>query len=315
MLRASVSVCPELIIPGRPNVIELAASRPPSKPPFENLTGTSVRPRAGKVVPIGEQSKAGKVVRVGEQSKVGEVVRVGADRVLIMGVVAELILVRHGQSLANVAFPAADARGLLEAEVSGRDAEVPLTPLGEEQAAAVGAWLATLPAADRPEVVITSPYLRARETWRIAAAASGLDLPAPTTDDRLVDRLLGDLEMMTRAAIAQRFPQESARRAEAGEHHYAPPAGESFADVGTRLQSFLDDLHRDHAGRRVAVVAHDAVVLMMRAVIERLSWDEIMAVERAAGSVRNASLTRFAAVGDHLELAHYNVIDHLPAQD
>jgi 2,3-bisphosphoglycerate-dependent phosphoglycerate mutase len=229
-----------------------------------------------------------------------------------MEVVAELVLVRHGQSLANVAFPAADARGLLEAEISGRDAEVPLTPLGETQAKALGQWLARLPAGEVPQVVITSPYLRARETWRIAADTSGLDLPEPTTDDRLVDRLLGDLEMMTRAAVAQRFPQESARRREAGEYNYAPPGGESFADIAVRLKSFLDDLNRDHAGQRVVVVAHDAVVLMMRAVIEQLTWDEVVEAERAAGSVRNASLSRFVAVGDHLELVNYNSVDHLP---
>lgn len=229
-----------------------------------------------------------------------------------MSVVASLILVRHGQSLSNVAFPAADAAGLLEAAVSGRDAEVPLTGTGEAQAAAVGAWLADLPSGERPEVVITSPYLRARETWRIAAETSGLDLPAPTTDDRLVDRLLGDLEMMTRAAIAQRFPAEQGRREAAGEHQYAPPGGESFADIAVRLTSFLDDLNAREAGRRAIVVAHDAVVLMMRAVIEQLTWEQVVAAERAAGNVRNASLTRFTAVGDHLELVHYNSVDHLP---
>src|SRR4051794_29095368 len=194
-----------------------------------------------------------------------------------MGVIAELVLVRHGQSLANVAFPAADARGLLEAEVSGRDAEVPLTALGESQAEAVGAWLAHLPPGEVPQVVITSPYLRARETWRIAAESSGLELPEPVTDDRLVDRLMGDLELMTRAAVAERFPQESARRREIGEYNYAPPGGESFADIAVRLKSFLDDLNADHPGKRVIVVAHDAVVLMMRAVIEQLSWDEVVA--------------------------------------
>lgn len=229
-----------------------------------------------------------------------------------MSVVAELILVRHGQSLSNVAFPAADAKGLLEAEVSGRDAEVPLTEVGEEQAAAVGVWLASLPAGLVPQVVITSPYLRARETWRIAAEASGLDLPEPATDDRLVDRLLGDLEMLTRAAIAKRYPDEAARRAKAGEYRYAPPAGESFADIETRLGSFLDDLHRDHDGERVVVVAHDAVVLMMRAVIERLTWDQVVAMERAEGSVRNASISQFVARDGRLKTARYNAVDHLP---
>ncbi|MEV0901946.1 histidine phosphatase family protein [Actinoplanes sp. NPDC049802] len=226
--------------------------------------------------------------------------------------VAELILVRHGQSLANVAFPTADADGLMETVVSGRDAEVPLTETGEQQAAALGTWLSTLPEDRRPQVVITSPYLRARETWRIAAESSGLDLPAPRTDDRLVDRLMGELELLTRAAVAARFPDEAARRAEAGEFEYAPPGGESFADIAIRLKSFLDDVHADHAGKRVIVVAHDAVVLMMRAVIEQLSWDEVLEVERDAGSVRNASISRFDGGSGELTLDRYNVIDHLP---
>ncbi|MCO8276339.1 histidine phosphatase family protein [Actinoplanes sp. TRM 88003] len=229
-----------------------------------------------------------------------------------MGVVAELLLVRHGQSLANVAFPAADKDGLLEAEVSGRDAEVPLTEYGAQQAAALGEWIGDRPENELPQVVITSPYLRARETWRIAAEKSGVGLPEPTTDDRLVDRLLGDLEMLTRAAVTQRFPGEAERRAEAGEYRYAPPGGESFADIEVRLGAFLDDLHRDHAGQRVIVVAHDAVVLMMRAVIEQLSWDKVLEAERSAGSVRNASLSRFVEVDGRLQLAYYNSVDHLP---
>jgi broad specificity phosphatase PhoE len=228
--------------------------------------------------------------------------------------VGELILVRHGQSLANVAFPAADAEGLLEAEVSGRDAEVPLTETGEEQATAVGTWLAALPPEQRPQVVITSPYLRARETWRIAAEASGLDLPRPTTDDRLVDRLMGDLELLTRAAVAQRYPGEASRRSESGEYRYTPPGGESFADVEARLASFLADLNRDRAGERVVVVAHDAVVLMMRAVIEGLTWDEVIAMERAEGTVRNASISQFLEHEGRLELARYNAVDHLPSR-
>jgi probable phosphoglycerate mutase len=229
-----------------------------------------------------------------------------------MGVVGELILIRHGQSASNVAFPLADEQGLVESGITGRDADVVLTELGVQQAEAVGRWLAALPADHRPEVVITSPYLRARETWRIAAEASGLALPAAKTDDRLVDRLLGDLEMLTRAAIAQRFPAEAGRRAEAGEYRYAPPNGESFADVEARLASFLADLNVEHADERVIVVAHDAVVLMMRATIEGLSWDEVVAVERAAGTVRNASISQFLARDGRLELARYNTVDHLP---
>jgi broad specificity phosphatase PhoE len=227
-----------------------------------------------------------------------------------MPVVSELILIRHGQSEANVAFPRADAAGLLESGLTVRDTDVELTGLGREQARAVGRWLAALPAADRPEVVVTSPYLRARETWRIAAEASGLNLPAPSTDDRLVDRLLGDLEMLTRPAIVKRFPDEPGRWEAAGQYHYRPPHGEDFGDVALRLSAFLDDLNRDRAGQRVVVVAHDAVVLMMRYVIEDLSWDELAAVA-ATGHVQNASVTRFDGSSGRLLLDRYNTVDHL----
>jgi probable phosphoglycerate mutase len=226
-----------------------------------------------------------------------------------MSVVAELLLIRHGQSTANVAFPRADADGLLESGLTGRDADVELTELGVRESEAIGRWLRTL---DRlPEVVITSPYLRAKETWRIAAAISGLDLPKPTTDDRLVDRLLGDLEMLTRAAIAKRFPDEPGRLTAAGEYYYRPPGGETFGDIADRLTSFLGDVNRDHAGERVAVVAHDAVVLTMRAVIEQLDWDAVARVA-ASGPIRNASITRFDGTSGRLVLDGYNTVDHLP---
>ncbi len=228
-----------------------------------------------------------------------------------MSVVASLLLIRHGESLANVAFPLAHAQGRLESGLTGRDTDVELTDTGAQQAAAVGKWLAEQSTAEHPQTVITSPYLRAKETWRIAAESAGLDLPTPTTDDRLVDRLLGELELLTRAAIDLRFPDEQGRRAEVGEYRYTPPGGESFADIGVRLTSFLDDINQAHADERMIVVAHDAVVLMMRAVIERLSWDQVMAVHAAAGSVRNASLTSFAARDGRLELVSYNSVDHL----
>lgn len=228
-----------------------------------------------------------------------------------MGVVAELVLIRHGQSAANVAIPLADEQGLLESGLTGRDADVELTELGVAQAEAVGRWLGGLPAGELPEVVITSPYRRARETWRLAAAASGVSLPAPGTDDRLVDRLVGDFEMLTLAAIRQRFPDELARYERDGEYGYRPPGGETFADIADRLSSFLDDLNRAHAGKRVLVVAHDSVVLMMRYVIEGLDWTRLAAIVAEAGQVQNASITSFTGSAGRLVLDRYNTVGHL----
>ena len=60
------------------------------------------------------------------------------------------------------------------------------------------------------------------------------------------------------------------------------------------------------------VVAHDAVVLMMRYVIESLDWEALAAVE-AQGRVLNASITRFDGSTGRLVLDSYNSVDHLPA--
>ncbi|MCK9926800.1 histidine phosphatase family protein [Frankia sp. Mgl5] len=227
---------------------------------------------------------------------------------------AEVTIVRHGQSTANVAFAAAEAAGRTESGITGRDIDVPLAPLGRAEAAALGRGLAARPPiVNRPEVVVCSPYRRALQTWEIAATtadAAGLRLPAPAVDDRLGDRLMGRLELLTSTAIAERFPAEAERSRAAGMFAYRPPGGESFGDIAVRLTALLEDLDRRHSGRRMFLVAHDAVVLMTRYVIENLSFDDLAATV-AEGPVVNAAITRFVHDGDRLTLAEYNTATHL----
>ena len=53
-----------------------------------------------------------------------------------------LWIVRHGESAGNVARNVAHAAGLPEIDIAGRDADVPLSPLGERQSRALGRWFA-----------------------------------------------------------------------------------------------------------------------------------------------------------------------------
>ncbi|HYN93104.1 MAG TPA: histidine phosphatase family protein [Pilimelia sp.] len=162
----------------------------------------------------------------------------------------ELIAVRHGESVANAALPVADAAGLLAAGVPGRDADVPLSERGRAQALALGEWLA---AHAPPDVVLCSPYARARETWALAGAAlpASADPPPVRLDERLRDREAGVLELLTMAAIRDRFPDEVARRARVGEFYYRAPGGESFPDVALRLRGVLAEAAGRYAGHRV----------------------------------------------------------------
>jgi broad specificity phosphatase PhoE len=243
----------------------------------------------------------------------------GSERAVLAGSeavgdqVAELTVARHGQSMANVAFTAAQMAERLDCAVSGPDADVELSPLGWRQTEALGRWLAGLPPERRPEVVVCSPYVRARQTWQCAtdtAGDLGAQLPRANVDPRLGDRLMGELELLTTAMIAERFPAEVARRRDAEELTYCPPGGESFGDIAVRLDALMHDLHARYAGRRVFLVAHDAVVLMLRYVIEQLTFDELATIMRD-GPVANASLTRFDGSSGRLQLVQYNAVDHL----
>src|SRR4051794_22652442 len=136
--------------------------------------------------------------------------------------------------------------------------DVPLSPLGCDQARALGRWMATLPEDERPNHWVVSPYVRAEQTARIALETSGCD-PATLDlllDERLREREFGVLDRLTRAGITEQFPEQAAARAFLGKFWHRPPGGESWADVALRLRSLIDSLGREYAGERVLVVTH-----------------------------------------------------------
>ncbi|MFN6997876.1 MAG: phosphoglycerate mutase family protein, partial [Aquincola tertiaricarbonis] len=85
-----------------------------------------------------------------------------------------LWVVRHGQSAGNVARDKAEAAGLPLIDIATRDMDVPLSALGERQSLALGEWFRGMPADERPNVVLCSPYVRARQTTELVMQAAGL---------------------------------------------------------------------------------------------------------------------------------------------
>ncbi len=206
-----------------------------------------------------------------------------------MGAV-ELLLVRHGESLGNVAASEAEAADAEVIEVPVRDADVELSPTGIEQAQALGRLLTDWDLGRLPESVWSSPYKRALETGRVALEVAELAL-AIRVDERLRDRELGVLDLLTTRGVEARYPEEAARRRWLGKFYHRPPGGESWADLVLRVRSVLADLDAAEDGRRVLVVCHDAMVLIFRYVCEGLTEAEILEIART-DPVRNLSLTR-----------------------
>lgn len=225
---------------------------------------------------------------------------------------AVLWLVRHGESAGNVARDAAQTHGLTRIAVEGRDVDVPLSPLGEQQSDALGRWFASGHEDGRPEVLLTSPYLRARETARRFRAAGGtLDPDEPIClDERLREKEFGILDGLTTAGVAVEQPAQAEFRRILGKFYHRPPGGESWCDVIFRLRSLMDTIALHYAGCRVMIVAHQVVVLCLRYIIENMTEEQILAIDRE-GDVANCSITEYRldpAIGrdGNLVLVRYN---------
>ena len=204
-----------------------------------------------------------------------------------------LWLVRHGQSQGNVARDLADEAGHHEIDIDVRDVDVPLSELGHRQAEATGRWFAALPAEERPELILCSPYLRAHQTAEAICAAGGLGGPVKLViDERLREREFGIFDRLTTAGIRNKYPEEAAHRAMLGKFYHRPPGGESWADVILRLRSMLNTINLHYADKRVLVVAHQVVVLCMRYILEELTEAQILAVDRQA-EILNCGIVRY----------------------
>jgi broad specificity phosphatase PhoE len=224
--------------------------------------------------------------------------------------VRELLLVRHGESQGNVAAAEAHAAGAHQIDVPARDADVDLSDLGRQQARAVGVSLGAMAAEAAPQALVVSPYLRARETARIACDEAGLDLPT-RIDERLRDRELGVLDRLTFAGVKARYPEEAERRAWQGKFYHRPAGGESWVDVALRLRTWVADLDRDPVTERLLVVGHDVVIALVRYVCEGLDEEQILELARDT-PLRNASLTRLVHERDGTwTVAAYDEVSHL----
>ena len=137
-----------------------------------------------------------------------------------------LILVRHGRTTAN-------AGGLLQGRL-----DLPLDGVGRAQVASMAERIG------RPDRVVSSPLLRARQT----AEAFGVPYEI---DDRWEELFYGEYEGVRMTdidpAIWDRWR---------GDEDFAPPGGESMRELGERVRAACNDLLADAVDHTVVVTSH-----------------------------------------------------------
>jgi broad specificity phosphatase PhoE len=224
---------------------------------------------------------------------------------------SSIVLVRHGESVGNLADTRAREQGADRLDLPARDADVELSDEGRRQADALGDWMAQ--ADHLPDLVLSSPYARALETARRAVTHTDCEI---VLDERLRERDLGRFDGMTGAGIRKEFADEAERRRHVGKFYYSPPSGESWADVVLRVRSLLADLRHGFEDRRVWIFSHQAVIMTFRYVLEGLTEEELLEIDRTQ-NIANASMTTYERGADGLELVSFadtSVVDAREAE-
>lgn len=203
-------------------------------------------------------------------------------------------IVRHGESAGNVARDAAIEAGEPRIDLDIRDVDVPLSPLGERQAIAVGKWFGDLPPEKRPNIVLTSPYVRARHTAGLIVKTAGMheDSYSFIVDERLREKEFGVLDRLTALGVKNHFPDQAEFRRLLGKFYHCPPGGESWCDVILRLRSATEMMSREYCGQRVLIVCHAVVVLCMRYIVEHLTETELLTIDKET-EIANCSVTEY----------------------
>lgn len=154
-----------------------------------------------------------------------------------------ILLVRHGETSYHH-----------ENRYCGRT-DLPLTELGERQAAQLAAWAGTA----KPDAVYSSTLRRAVDTAAGAARAAGV---RHERDARLVELDFGLAEGLTAAEMAERWPKERAGFV-ADPVANPLPGGEDPRAAIARARAAVSDLVVRHPHGVVLVVCHSTLLRLV----------------------------------------------------
>ncbi|MGD1995914.1 MAG: histidine phosphatase family protein [Anaerolineae bacterium] len=201
----------------------------------------------------------------------------------------QLILVRHGQTVANV-----EGRWI---GWSGTE----LTALGRMQVEATARRLAA--EITDGVALYTSPLSRARKTAEEIGRELGLE--AVTVEDlREID--FGELDGVSLEEMEARYPELYARWKNRADSDYTWPGGERRADFFRRVAAACDELLSRHAQGSVIIVTHGGTT---RACLAHLLPHELG--EWWSYPLGNCSVTRVAVENGEARLTALNDTDHL----
>ena len=189
-----------------------------------------------------------------------------------------IYILRHGESVANS-----------EGRVAGHS-DSPLSELGLKQADVAAEALSGV----HFDAVYSSDLSRAYSTALPHAERRGLEI---TTDERLRELFVGDMENMFKTDIIDKFG--TVYTVDWHEHFgtFVSPGGESVQDAACRVEAAITDIAKANVGKCVLVATHAGV---LRAFWGRISGVLPEALCDKIGYATNASYSVVKYDGERL---------------
>ena len=182
---------------------------------------------------------------------------------------AELILVRHGQTNSNL-------MQVLQGQSDGV-----LTAVGRDQARAIGAVLKDM----LVDLVISSPLIRARDTAAEIARYHNLSV---AINPLVREWHCGTLDGNPAQALFDAREQAGLPLAD-----FRPEGGETLREVQDRAARFLSEIEKNHTNLCVVVCSHGDFLRMLISKLQGLTIEEANAIH-----IENAAYSRFIQQGD-----------------
>lgn len=207
-----------------------------------------------------------------------------------MSKATELLLIRHGQTAWNKMK-----------RLQGHS-DIPLNEKGEQQAIALGETLKH----ESLDAIVSSDMMRALKTAEEIAKWHRLQVKI---DSNLRERCYGAFEGMSAEEIAERYPESHAAWHAADPDHVFPPGervAESMRQFHHRAVAALNRLAEEHAGEKVAVIAHFGIIEVAYRVANGIAIGQ-----GGRMPVLNTSINRFAIGQGEIKMLAWGEAGHL----
>ena len=200
-----------------------------------------------------------------------------------------LLLVRHGESEAN-----------LQKRFAG-SWDVALTQKGLAQADLTAKYISEKYKVDK---IYSSDLQRAYKTAEAISKLTGKEI---VTDKGLREIYAGEWEKKTFNELIELFPDTFVKVWRKDIGNAVADGGESVAQVGVRVYSFLEKVARDNEGKTIVIATHATPIRTALCLIKGKGIEEAKNLEW----VTNASITEVKYINGRWEIVDFSHDSHL----